>query len=454
MFALVRTAELPDGEADMPDPQATPPHRPAISHRIRPRWLHPVFWRRKVVFILGACLIGLASAGFARAADLMQHIFEHWRASAPALAMCWTVIGFTVTAVMTARWFPAARGSGIPQVIAARRLTDLPRRAALIGGWTTIWKIAVTLIGLLFGASIGREGPTVQVGACVMFMLGAYARLRKPQGLLLAGAAAGIAAAFNTPLAGIMFAIEEMAKSYEKRISGLIIAAVVVAGAVSVALLGNYKYFGNTAIDTSFVPAMTYALICGVIGGLGGSFFSFALLGVGKLYRCSLQGATPRMKKYLPYAFPAICGLIVAVSGMLTAGYANGTGYEQTKLALETGQAMPYWYGPLKLLATLASSASGLPGGLFSPSLSVGAGLGAAISSYLPGADMSTIMLLATAAYFAAVVQSPLTAFVIVTEMTVSNGLLVPLLTATFVGAGISAMLTREPLYHALSHQF
>jgi H+/Cl- antiporter ClcA len=106
------------------------------------------------------------------------------------------------------------------------------------------------------------------------------------------------------------------------------------------------------------------------------------------------------------------------------------------------------------LLATLASSASGLPGGLFSPSLSVGAGLGAAISGYLPGADMSTVMLLATAAYFSAVVQSPLTAFVIVTEMTVSNGLLVPLLTATFVGAGISAMLTREPLYHALSHQF
>ena len=85
------------------------------------------FWRRKVVFILGACLIGLASAGFARAADVMQHLFEHWREAAPVLVMLWTVIGFTAAAVMTSRWFPAARGSGIPQVIAARRLTDLPR---------------------------------------------------------------------------------------------------------------------------------------------------------------------------------------------------------------------------------------------------------------------------------------------------------------------------------------
>jgi H+/Cl- antiporter ClcA len=412
------------------------------------------FWRRKFVFILGACLIGVTSAGFTWAADVMQRLYEHGRSTAPVLTMIWTVIGFMAAALMTARWFPTARGSGIPQVIPARRMPDMARRATLIGGWPTVWKVGLTLVGLLFGASIGREGPTVQLGACIMFLLGSYAGLRRSQGLLLAGAAAGIAAAFNTPLAGIMFAIEEMAKSYERRISGLIIAAVVVAGAVSISLLGNYKYFGNTVIGTGFTRAMIYALMCGVIGGLAGAFFSFALLGLGKLYRRGLSSAPPQVQRYLPYVVPALCGLIVAIAGLLTVGYANGTGYEQTKLALETGQAMPSWYGPLKLLATLASSVSGLPGGLFSPSLSVGAGLGATLGSFLPAADMSTIMLLATAAYFSAVVQSPLTAFVIVTEMTVSNGLLVPLLATTFIAAGISNVLSREPLYHALSHQF
>lgn len=451
---LAMAVKFPDAGNDMQESTPHPPQRQADTRSFKPRWLYRGFWRRKIVFILGACLIGLVSAGFARAADLAQQFFEHVRMASPLLVLPVTVIGFILAATATTRWFPTARGSGIPQVIAARRTAEVERRGALIGGKVTLWKIALTLVGLLFGASIGREGPTVQLGACIMFVLGNYAGLRKPQGLVLAGAAAGIAAAFNTPLAGIMFAIEEMAKSYEKRISGLIIAAVVVAGAVSASLLGNYKYFGHAVITTGFTRAMAYAVICSIPCGLAGSFFSYALLTVGKAYRRRLSSAPPHLKRYLPYAFPALCGLIVAVSGLLTAGYANGTGYEQTKLALETGQAMPLWYGPLKLMATLASSASGLPGGLFSPSLSVGAGLGSFIAAFLPTGDLSTIMLLSTAAYFAAVVQSPLTAFVIVTEMTVSNDLLVPLLAATFIAAGISNFLTREPLYHALSQQF
>lgn len=415
-------------------------------------WLTPRFWRRKAIFILGACLIGLASAAFALGADRAQALFRQVREASPLGAFLLTCFGFVLLAVATAHWFPAARGSGIPQVIAARRYPDEPTRQRLIGIGCTAWKIALTLLGLLCGASIGREGPTVQVGACIMFLLGSHAGLRKPQGLVLAGAAAGIAAAFNTPLAGIMFAIEEMAKSYEKRISGLIIAAVVVAGAVAVSLLGNYKYFGNTNIAIGFTTAMVYALLCGVVCGLAGSLFSFLLLWLGRIQR-RFAG-----RGWLPYAVPAACGLVVAVAGALTHGYANGTGYEQTKLALESGQTLPLWYGALKLLSTLASSASGLPGGLFAPSMSVGAGFGSLIGHLLPGAlgpdDLRTVMLLATAAYFAAVVQSPLTAFVIVTEMTVSNALLVPLLTATFIGAGVSAALTREPLYHALSRQF
>jgi len=424
-----------------------------MTRRFPRRWLIFGYWRRTMIFILGAGLIGIASAGFAVAADWAQAIFQGLRHISPAAAFLLSCLGFVIASVSTARLFPNARGSGIPQVIAARRYTDLATRHGLIGAGVTGWKIALTIVGLLCGASIGREGPTVQVGACIMFLLGHYAGLRRPQGLVLAGAAAGIAAAFNTPLAGIMFAIEEMAKSYEKRVSGLIIAAVVVAGAVSVTLLGNYKYFGSTSIAVGFMPAMIYAVICGIFCGLAGSLFSFLLLGIGRLYRRLTH------LKWLPYAFPAACGLVVAITGAITHGYANGTGYEQTKLALESGQTLPFWYGLLKLASTVASSASGLPGGLFAPSLSVGAGLGALISTvplglHLGPDELRAVMLLAMAAYFAAVVQSPLTAFVIVTEMTVSNALLVPLLTATFIGAGVSAALTREPLYHALSKQF
>jgi H+/Cl- antiporter ClcA len=399
-------------------------------------------------------MVGVAAAGFAQAADWTQHIFDALRGESELIAGFCTIIGFPVLALATTRWSPSARGSGIPQVIAARRHPDIASRLKLIGLKATGWKVAATIFGLGIGASIGREGPTVQLGASIMYVFGLSAGLRKPQGLVLAGAAAGIAAAFNTPLAGIMFAIEEMAKSYEKRVSGLLIAAVVIAGAVSITLLGNYKYFGESQIDAGIATAMVWAVTCGIICGLAGAVFSLLIVEIGRYIRRTTHQRSPRLQHWFRLGVPLICGIVVAVAGYMTDGYANGTGYGETRAALELGSAMPWFNGLWKLAATLASSVSGIPGGLFAPSLSVGAGLGSALGSVFGAADIRTVMLLGTAAYFAAVVQSPLTAFVIVTEMTVSNQLLVPLLATTFIAAGVSRLISREPLYHALSKQF
>ncbi|WP_374382868.1 chloride channel protein [Dongia sp.] len=388
------------------------------------------------------------------AADLMQHIFAAVRTESGVAAFLLTIIGFPLLAMATYRWSPAAKGSGIPQVIAARRHTDVATRLKLIGLKTTAWKVLATILGLGVGAAVGREGPTVQVGASIMYVLGLGAGLRRPQGLVLAGAAAGIAAAFNTPLAGIMFAIEEMAKSYEKRISGLLIAAVVIAGAVSISLLGNYRYFGESVVTAGFVTALVWSVICGLVCGLAGAIFSFSVVQLGRLTTRATHQWPNRRRWIFRIAFPALCGLVVAVAGLMTDGYANGTGYEETRTALTLGSTMPWFHGLWKLLATLASSVSGIPGGLFAPSLSVGAGLGAGLAQLMGAVDVRAVMLLGMAAYFAAVVQSPLTAFVIVTEMSVSNQLLVPLLSATFIATGVSRLIMREPLYHALSRQY
>jgi H+/Cl- antiporter ClcA len=129
------------------------------------------------------------------------------------------------------------------------------------------------LFGLLCGASVGREGPTVQIGASIMLAIGRFSPRRQP-GLILAGAAAGVAAAFNTPLAGIVFGIEEMSRAFETRTSSLIIAAVIGAGLTSLALMGNYTYFGTSpmglrnGIDWFAIP------LCGEVGGLAGGLFS------------------------------------------------------------------------------------------------------------------------------------------------------------------------------------
>jgi H+/Cl- antiporter ClcA len=146
--------------------------------------------------------------------------------------------------------------------------------------------------------------------------------------------------------------------------------------------------------------------------------------------------------------------LLVALLGLVTDGYANGTSYQATRLALESGVGLPWWYGFGKLAATLFSSISGIPGGLFSPSLSIGAALGQSVSWIIPDVPMTTVFMLMMAAYFAAVVQAPLTSFVIVLEMTADTNNALPLILVCLVSSAISRIICPTPLYHALSRTF
>ena len=154
-------------------------------------------------------------------ADAAQNQWHHLLDYQRYAALILTPAGFGLALFLARRFFQNSQGSGIPQVIAARALPDVESRLSLVSLRVAAGKIAVMMLGLLCGASIGREGPTVQVGAAIMFAAGRRA-LHYQRGLLLAGAAAGIAAAFNTPLAGIVFGIEELSRSFESRTSGLV----------------------------------------------------------------------------------------------------------------------------------------------------------------------------------------------------------------------------------------
>jgi H+/Cl- antiporter ClcA len=307
----------------------------------------------------------------------------------------------------------------------------------------------LTLLGLLCGASAGREGPTVQVGASIMFAIGRFSPRRQP-GLILAGAAAGVAAAFNTPLAGIVFGIEEMSRAFETRTSGLIIAAVIAAGLTSLALVGNYAYFGSSpatlrnGLDWLAVP------ICGVVGGLAGGLFSRIVI----LMARGLPGRFGRALKANPIPFALACGLAVALCGIASGDTIYGTGYAQVKTALEGGTPLNGDFGLFKFLATTFSTVSGIPGGIFSPSLAVGAGLGANVAHLFPTAPVAPVILLGMVSYFAGVVQAPITAFVIVTEMTDNHAMVIPLMAAAMIGYGASKLVCPEGIYHALAKGF
>ena len=252
---------------------------------------------------------------------------------------------------------------------------------------------------------------------------------------MLAGGAAGIAAAFNAPLAGVVFAIEELAGSFDRGLSGTIITTVVICGIVAQSILGNYTYFGASdasldIINGGLLPLIVTAVIAGFLGGS----FSLMLIRISALMR--------RVVTCNP----------IWIAGIL------GSGYEAAKDIITNGQGLAVSddYGVLKMVATLLTYLSGIPGGIFAPTLSIGAGMGKDIALLFPNHFNDAIVLMAMVAYFSAVVQSPITAFVIVLEMTASasSNMVLPIMLASLIGNACSKIVCRQSLYHALAQRY
>jgi H+/Cl- antiporter ClcA len=284
----------------------------------------------------------------------------------------------------------------------------------------------------------------VQVGAATMAALGRLEPHRQP-GLLLAGSAAGIAAAFNAPLAGIIFGIEEMSRSFEQRSSVLVLVTVIVAGLTSMALLGDYTYFGTGHGAMPLGWQWLAVPLAIVVGGLLGGVFSRIVLSSWR----GLPILATAIGRY-PVVFAAICGLLVAICGLCSGNSIFGTGYAEAREILDA-QQVPWLFGPLKLIATALSTMSGIPGGIFSPSLAVGAGLAYNLSPLLPNVPIDTLAILCMAAYLAGVVQAPLTSAVIVSEMTADHSLILPIMICALGASAVSRLVSPEGIYHALA---
>ncbi|ANM09647.1 MULTISPECIES: chloride channel protein [unclassified Rhizobium] len=422
-----------------------------LLRRSRVLWGSLALWRPRLIFWFGAFAIGIISVGFARLADLAQRAFAGLTTSGEwgfLLPLVITPLGFMLSAYLAARFFPNAQGSGIPQAIAARHLRDPEDRTRLLSLRLVFGKIVLTVLGLLSGASIGREGPTVQVGASIMLAVARFGGMAQARGLILAGSAAGIAAAFNTPLAGIVFAIEEMSRTYESRANGLVLTAVILSGLAALGLAGSYNYFGSTSVAPASPRDWGLVLVCGIGGGALGAAFSGLALHAGQHIRRFAQPQPLRRMVLLA----AVCGLAVAIIGLLSGGTTFGTGYDQAKGAVE-GTPLPLVFFLEKLVAGFLSMISGIPGGIFAPSLAVGAGFGSTVGQ-LMGSGIALAAILGMAGYFSGVVQAPMTAFVIILEMTGDHQAVIPIMAVSMIGYITSRLLSREPLYHGLSRVF
>ncbi len=411
-------------------------------------------WKRRIAFWLGALLVGLVAIAFAFLADHAGDLFLHITAGRRWVPFLLAPAGLAFSVLLTRAFFPGAQGSGIPQVIAALHMTDRARIDAVLSLRIAGGKVVLTLLGLLCGASIGREGPTVQVSATLMHALGRLLRLPRQdayRALVLGGGAAGIAGAFNTPLAGVVFAIEELSHSFESRTAGVVLTAVVIAGITTMGLQGNYTYFGTATADVTFGIRWVAVLVCGVAGGVMGGCFSSALLWFAR----GVPGRAGVWIKAHPIGFAALCGLALALIGLASDGASFGTGYAQASaLVANAGAVPPRSFFIWKFAATVVSYVSGIPGGIFAPSLAVGSGLGHALSGMLPLAPAGTVVLLGMVAYFSGVVQAPITSTIIVMEMTNDGSATIPLMATAVVAYGASRLVCRRPLYGALARLF
>lgn len=403
---------------------------------------------------LAAVCAGLAVVAFAKLAELALWLFSAlinvypWMPFplAPAVGM--------VTVWLTIRHFPGIQGSGIPQVIVATRLASVGKPVdALVSLRIVVGKICLGAFALLGGFSAGREGPSVQVAASILHAAHRFlphSRALRAEDLLLAGGAAGVAAAFNTPLAGIVFAVEELGRKLETRTSGVLISTIIISGMVAVALLGNYNYFGHIKVpvlDRSLVlPVVVGGTICGLLGGA----FSWLLLWPQRHAQFSIW----LWRKRHPVWFAGGCGLAVATIGWASGNLSFGSGYEITSKVVSGETILPWYAAISRFLATAISYYSGIPGGLFAPALATGAALGSNISPLFGNAAESIpIIALCMTGFLAAVTQSPITSAIIVMEMIDGHEMVISLMAIALIAKAVSSRISPE-LYQQLAHNW
>ncbi|MGH8150615.1 MAG: chloride channel protein, partial [Steroidobacteraceae bacterium] len=406
-------------------------------------------WRTRLIFWSGAVVVGAVAAGFTLASNRVMALHDEIMAQSRWWTFLVSPVMLVAVACLTRYVFPGTQGSGIPQAIAALRSRNESMRRGVLSLRIACGKLLLTLLGFVGGASIGREGPTVHIGASVMYSLGRHTRFPPHylrHGLIMAGGAAGIAAAFNTPIAGIIFAIEEMARFYEEKATGMLLLAVIIGGVVALGVLGNYTYFGVTSATFTQAKDWIAVPLCGVCGGLLGGIYS-QLLVVGMR---RLRALAARYWLWIALA----CGLAIAVVGFLSHGATYGTGYVQARGVLNGTAPRNFGFPFYKMFANLVSYYSGIPGGLFSPSLAAGAGLGADLAPLVPFAPVATVVVLGMVSYFTGVVQTPLTAAVIVMEMVNDQAMIFPILATALIALGVSKIICREPVYWALAEEF
>jgi CIC family chloride channel protein len=358
-------------------------------------------------------------------------------------------LGALVTGYLLSRFFPDARGSGIPQTRAAIFVED-----GRISFKTVFGKFLCCSASLASGIALGREGPSVQIGAGISSIIGRRLGLSTPQvrWLLPVGASAALAAAFNTPIAAILFSLEEIMGDMHAPILGSVVLSSTTSWMVLHLVLGDEPLF-HVAPYHLVAPSelLIYAGL-GIVGGLGSVVFVRLLLG--------LRRAFARLPRRTAWAQPVVGGLCVGAFGYFVP-QVLGVGYDQVDRALSGDLVLRLLIllAALKIVATAVCYASGNAGGIFGPTMFIGATMGGAVGDIahrlLPAttASAGAYALVGMGTAFAGIIRTPLTSVIMIFEVTRNYSIIVPLMISNLLAFYISQKFQREPIYEALARQ-
>jgi len=408
-------------------------------------------------FWLASFLVGVMAVGYEKLFGWAEQMSFTWLRQNPLLAFVLTPAAFLLAWIVVRQLAPAARGSGIPQVMAGIELSNPvhhTRTVHLLGLRVAAVKIFSSVVLLLGGGVIGREGPTIQISAAIFRAINRLQPKGWPQLsrqiALVTGGAAGLAAAFNTPLGGIVFVVEELTQIHLSRFRMAVFTAVIIAGLTAQEFLGPYLYLGYPKITSPGGWFTSTIMLVAIICGLAGAFFAKTLLWL---------NAFRKRFTTLPAqaAWVLGCGLLMAALAYAVGTEGVGTGKPIiNRLLFQNNGLTPWYLFPVRFVGMALSYSSGAAGGVFATSLSAGALLGDGLASlaHVPLPDRNLLILVSMVSFLTGVVRSPFTAAILVLEMTDRHGAIFQLLLSGLLAQGIAALVDKHSLYEHLKAGF
>ena len=364
-----------------------------------------------------------------------------------------TPVCFVIAWWVVTRFSPFAGGSGIPQVMAAIELAN-PREdkkvTKLLSVRVFIVKIFSSFLMILGGGLIGKEGPTIQLAGSVFRKINEWLPAWWPRiskrNMIMTGAAAGLAAAFNTPLGGIVFAVEELTKTHISYFKTALFTAVIIAGLTAQGLLGPYLYLGYPDVTGLskfiFLPIILVAVISGLLGSI-----------MSKIILLIFRWKRNFKFRYQHLLYVLSCGLIIASIAFFIDPRILGSGKEIMTTTLFSTEKSLHWYTALfRIIGTILSFTTGAAGGIFAPSLGAGAGIGSLVAGWLEvsATNANLLILCGMVGFLTGVTRTPFTSAILVLEMTDRHNVIFHLMMAGLLAGIISMIVDKHSLYDHL----